>query len=240
MTIRRAALALGLAAALAAARGNELPCGTGAAFGASVRADYAVTASKPPLALAGDGAVVFQRHGGRYTMTSSLQALGLFEAKQHSEGTIGHDGLVPQRFTHRAGNRPPLAVDIDWSARRVTFSPDGGAEPAQPRMQDRLSLLAQLAWLMRASPQAREFDVPVAGNRRVLTYSFVSQGAETIDLPAGRFEAVKFERRASSRDDLLEVWLAPRLCSLPVRVRYRDDRGLVVDQRLRAVRTLSP
>lgn len=240
MVIARATIALGLAMVLAAASAAELSCGAGAAVETSVRADYSVTASRPPLALAGEGAVVFQRRDDRYSMTSSLQALGMFEARQQSDGTIGRDGLVPQSFTHRAGNRPPSAVDFDWGAGLVTFSPGGGREPAQPRMQDRLSLLVQLAWLLRASPAAREFDVPVAGNRSVLTYSFVSPGVESLELPAGRFEAVKFERRASSRDDLLEVWLAPQLCSLPVRVRYRDDRGLVVDQRLRAIRTLSP
>jgi hypothetical protein len=38
----------------------------------------------------------------------------------------------------------------------------------------------------------------------------------------------------------MEVWLAPRLCSLPVRLRFADDKGLVIDQQLRAVHVLAP
>jgi hypothetical protein len=33
---------------------------------------------------------------------------------------------------------------------------------------------------------------------------------------------------------VLEVWLATRLCSLPVQVRFTGDGGLVVEQRLRS------
>jgi hypothetical protein len=35
-------------------------------------------------------------------------------------------------------------------------------------------------------------------------------------------------------DDRIEVWLAPSLCWLPVRIRYSDHKGGVIDHRLRA------
>lgn len=239
-SIARAAALVVLVAMMPAAGAAELSCGSGAPVDISVRLDYAVTASKGPLSLAGDGAVVFRRVGGRYRMTSSLRTLGLFDARQSSEGTIGSDGLVPDAFAHHAGNRPALAVTFDWAAKQVTFRPAGTVEPARPGMQDRLSLLVQLAWLRRSQPLAGEFEMPVASHRRVFAYTFVARGDETLDLPAGRFETVRLERRPESGDDVLDVWLAPQLCSLPVRVRYRDDKGLIVDQRLRGVQVLSP
>jgi hypothetical protein len=240
MRLDRAAAFAALVMMLPGASGTELACGSGASLDSSVRLEYAVTASRSPLSLAGEGAVVFRRSGERYSMTSSVRALGIFEAQQSSEGTVGRDGLVPRSFAHRAGSRPPLAVDFDWAAQRVTFSPSGAVEPAAPRMQDRLSLLVQLSWLLRGNPRAERFELPVAGHRRVFTYTFIARGAEALDLPAGRFETLRFERHPDGGDDLLEVWLAPQLCSLPVRVRFSDDKGLVVDQRLRAARALSP
>jgi len=233
------AVAAGLAILLPAAAAG-FDCGAGAAVEASVQADYAVEASRGPLALVGEGTVSYQRQGDRYRMSSTLRALGLIDVQQHSDGQVGRYGLAPRSFVHRAGQRPPLSVDFDWTAGRVTFHPDGSAEPIRLRTQDRLSLLLQLAWQLRDSPNAAEFELPVAGSRRIATYRFVSRGAETLDLPAGRHETIRFERRPDSRDDLLEVWLAPGLCSLPVRVRFRDERGLIVDQRLRAIRLLPP
>lgn len=74
--------------------------------------------------------------------------------------------------------------------------------------------------------------------RNTSLYRFELRGAETLELPAGRIDAVKLERPADApgndRHDRLEVWLAPALCWLPVRVRYADDRGMTIDQQLKA------
>jgi hypothetical protein len=223
-----------LAALLSAVAGAEPRCGPDAAADASIRLEYAVTATRPPLALSGDGVVTYQRSGDRYRMTSSLRALGLFEARQESEGVVGGRGLVPHRFSHRSGNRPPHTVDFDWQAGRVTFGPSGTSEPIRDRMQDRLSLLLQLSWLHHADSGAGRIEVPVAGRGRSSAYDFVARGAETLDLPGGRFETIRFERTRERGGEVLEVWLATRLCSLPVQVRFTGDGGLVVEQRLRS------
>jgi len=237
--IHCAVLCSALAVALPAASAAQLACGTEAALDAPVRLEYAVTASRSPLMLSGDGAVVYRRNADAYVMESTLKAAGLFEAQQHSAGTVGVEGLVPRSFAHRTGRRPELRVEFDWAEQRVVFS-QGTTAPVRPRMQDRLSLLLQLSWQHRANPSAAEFVLPVAGHRRVSDYLFRARGGESLDLPAGRFETVKFERYPDGSDELLEVWLAPALCSLPVRVRFSDEKGLVVEQRLRAVRLPAP
>jgi hypothetical protein len=239
-TALRSAAFVVLVALLPAASGTELECGASASIDTSVRLEYAVTATRSPLALSGAGVVTYQRSGNRYSMTSSLRALGVFDAQQRSEGVIGGEGLVPHTFSHRSGNRPPLAVDFDWQVGRVTFSPSGTSEPTRHGMQDRLGLLLQLPWLLRADPAASRFELPVASHRRSFTYNFVSRGLETLDLPAGRFETLRFERQPEQGGELLEVWLAPRLCSLPVRVRFTGDSGLVVDQRLTSALPILP
>ena len=233
-----ATLSTGLAAAIPAAAAAELACGENAPLSNSVRLEYAVTASRSVLSLAGDGVFEFRRQGDAYEIESSVTAVGIFEAKQSSAGSVHAGGLVPRRFVLQSSRRPPRSIEFDWTAKRVSFSHTGGVEPTQPQMQDRLSLMMQLAWRQRAEPRASTFAMPVAGPRHVTTYVFKGQGSEAVTVPAGRFDTVKFERHKESSDDEFEVWLAPALCSLPVRLRFRDGRGLVIEQRLSAVRAL--
>jgi hypothetical protein len=229
-----------LVAALPAAGGAELACGAYAPLASPLRLEYGVTATRGPLSLLGEGAVSYQRNGDAYTMESSLQALGVFEAHQRSTGTVGPEGLIPRQFTQRSSRRAPLAVDFDWAAQRVVFGQTGASAPTRPQMQDRLSLLMQLAWRHRTDPRTLTHEVPVAGHRRTSQYVFTARGAEIVSLKAGRFETVKFERRKEGSDESLEVWLAPELCSLPVRLRFTDEKGTVIEQQLRAVRVLAP
>jgi hypothetical protein len=72
----------------------------------------------------------------------------------------------------------------------------------------------------------------------VSTFVFRGGGTESLTVPAGRFDTLRFERVKESGDDEFEVWLAPALCSLPVRLRFTDDKGLVIEQRLRAIHPL--
>jgi len=201
-----------------------------------VRLEYAVTATRSVLSLSGDGAVVFRRQGDEYSMESTLQALGIFEAHQASGGSVRGDGLVPREYSQRSSRRPQRRVSFDWAARRVSFGDGGSIEPTRPQMQDRLSMVLQLAWRHRNEPRLRRVEFPVAGLRHTSDYVFNYQGTETLTVPAGRYETVKFERHKEDGDDALEVWLAPELCSLPVRLRFTDDKGLTVEQQLRALR----
>jgi hypothetical protein len=234
----RAALAAGLAVAVPAAGGAALDCGPGAPLAAPVRLEYAVTATRGVLSLAGDGVFVYRRSGEAYTVELSLNAVGVFEMLQRSAGTVRPEGLAPATFMQQSSRRPPRSIGFDWTARRVTFSQTGQSEPTRPQLQDRLSLVMQLAWRHQGEPRAAGFELPVAGLRHVTSYVFEGRGAEAVNVPAGRFETVKFERQKQAGDDDLEVWLAPALCSLPVRLRFTDDKGLLIEQRLRAVRAL--
>lgn len=237
-TLRSTVLGLGIAAATPAVLGAELACGADAPLAGSFRLQYAVTASRSVLSLAGEGVFEYRRQGDAYEIESSVTAIGIFEARQSSSGSVHADGLVPRRFTLQSSRRPPRSIDFDWAAKRVSFSHTGGSEPTRPQMQDRLSLMMQLAWRQRREPGASSIEMPVAGPRHASSYVFRSHGGEAVTVPAGRFEAFKFERRKDDGDDGLEIWLAPALCSLPVRLRFSDDNGLVIEQRLTAASQL--
>jgi hypothetical protein len=172
--------------------------------------------------------------------------------------------LIPAEFVERSGRRDPRTVRIEGAGGRVSFSANAGEPATAPAgLQDKLSLLLQAGQQLRialdgAAPGASgasgasasaaagahtntaaakaPIDLPVAGARRISTYRLLLRGAETLDLPAGRIETWKLERPRDAEHDGLEAWVAPSLCWLPVRLRFTDERGTVIENRLRAAR----
>lgn len=196
-------------------------------------ATYDVRASRGALALDGAAVIAFKRDGGRYAMSSKMEAIGLF-SEQESRGIVTNGTLRPAHYREARSRRGEASATIDWSAQRVRFS-DGTEVPAPASLQDRLSLLVQLASALRARPTLETMVFEVASAKHVKSYRFKRRGVETLELPGGLVEALRFER-IDDLDDRLDVWLAPSRCSLPVRVRLRDHRGTDIDQRLRELR----
>lgn len=216
------------------------PCDAATPLPPRFRLDYLAQASRGPLSLDGENDLVFDSAHGQYTLRSATRSV-LFTGEQTSRGALKAEGqallLVPARFEERRGRCEPRNVEIDWAGKVVRFSanPDGSAVPV-PRLQDRLSVLVQAGQQLRAQAQPAAVALPVAGARQVSTYRLELRGSESLDLPIGRIDAVKLERPLDAEHDGLELWLAPSLCWLPVRMRFTDDRGQVVQNQLRAAR----
>lgn len=202
---------------------------------ARMRLDYDVTASRGLLAIDGTGVLRFERSGSRYTLSSDLEAVGLYHARQVSSGTIDVNGLRPDEYVETRGSRKPRVTRFDWSAKRVEFP----AAPQTPGsavagMQDRISLVLQLGWRRSRQPDAAGYEMLVAGSRRAAPLRFERGALQTLQLPAGAIEAVALTRPGDDEHDRIEIWYAPAWCGLPVRMRYTDRRGGSIDHRLRA------
>lgn len=196
------------------------------------RFEYDARATRGFLSLSGDSTLTLTRDGDGYTLVSETTAGVWFSARQSSSGRIAEGGVVPANYNERNQSRPQMTTRIDWAGARVSFSATDKIVPTQPQMQDRLSLLLQLGWALRA--KAASYELPVAGVRGASIYHFVARGAEMVETPAGRFQTQKIERPLDADDDRLEVWLAPSLCSLPVKVRFTDHKGMVITNELRS------
>jgi hypothetical protein len=194
---------------------------------------YEAKASRGALAVDGEVALDFKRNGDQYTLTSKMEAVGYF-SEQESRGRVAGATLLPSRYREMRSRRAEASATIDWPAHRVSFS-DGSEAPTRPALQDRLSLLVQLSAALRAKPDADTLVFEVASVKHIGAYRFERRGPETLRLPAGTIETIRFER-VDDQNDRLEVWLAPARCALPVRLRLRDHRGTEVDQRLRELR----
>ena len=209
-------------------------CPGTAAWPPSFRLEYDARATRAFLSLSGASTLILRREADGYSLVSETSAGVWFSARQSSRGQIGTAGVVPAEYAERSGRKPQMATRLDWKDERVTFSATDKVVPTQPQMQDRLSLLLQLGWALRA--KAASFALPVAGVRGASVYQFAARGAETVETPAGRFQTLKLERPLDADDDRLEVWLAPSLCSLPVRVRFTDHKGMVITNELRSAK----
>jgi hypothetical protein len=196
--------------------------------------DFVVHAAKGPFGLSGEYQVRLERVGDEYTLTGETSSL-FYRARQRSSGAWVDGAPTPLDYSEESSTRSALTTHLDWRAGTVTFSASNQAATIAPGMQDRLSLLLQLSLRGRATTAAdAAIDVPVAGVRGTSVYHFAARGSETLDLPIGRQAAVRLEQ-VDSKHDRLEVWLAPSLCWLPVRIRYRDGRGSTIDNQLRAL-----
>ena len=226
-----AALQPGLAAELAAVVGQPR-CSASSPWPAKLKMEYVATAKLGPLSLDGENEVGFTVEQGRYRMHSATRS-SLYRAQQESRGAVEGRALRPQEYTEQRQRRAASTTTIDWAARTVSFSANA-EQPGStsPALQDRLTVLLQLGERLRAGGTGA-IELPVAGARHVSAYRFERRGAESLTLPAGQFETYKLERQNEERDEAIELWLAPSLCWLPVKLRFTDERGLVVENALR-------
>lgn len=230
------ALAALLAGAGAGAQVHGDPaCSAAAPWPPRVHLAFEATAARGPLQLRGESDLTLSLAEGGYDLRTETRSL-LYQARQTSGGRVGRDGLIPMRYVEQVLRREPRAAHFDWTARTVEFSANGAREPLRDLTQDRLSMLLQLGLLARSRPQAGGFEMPVAGVRRIGVYRIEARGEQVLDLPAGRWRTLGFARVTDDDHDAMEVWLAPDLCWLPVRMRFASERGIVVVNELREAR----
>ncbi len=213
-----------------------LICPPSGAWPRYLRLEYDVTATRSVLSVDGTSVLTMERDSDRYRLQLSLDATGIYHAEQRSRGRLEGGTLQPEKFDEQRTRRPALSVAIDWAAKRVSFAANNSSAPTQPRLQDRLSLLMQLTRDLRAQPAADFLEIPVAGRRDISLYRLTRRGAETLALPYGRIEAVRLERPADEDNDRIEAWYAQTVCWMPVRVRYTDRKGGVIDNRLHTMK----
>ncbi len=186
-----------------------------------------------------DGELEWVAHNGRYHLRletllreDSLPALKLV---RRSQGGFDHHGLAPSRFTARQGKRAEVATNFlrrpdelgDADAPLVSFSRVADRIPLPAGVQDELSVLMQLGFLLRANPELLQqggntFEVPVAGTRALETYYFTLLGKVEVRSDLGTLAAWHVRSRPfpDRYSTTIEVWLAPAHNFLPIKARF--------------------
>ena len=177
--------------------------------------------ARGPSAPAGTARLAWRTDGDRYVLDID-GALG----RLHSEGASGDAGIAPRRALEQT-DAGPLVTEFDGDGHRVLFRATGTESPDNVGIQDRASVLMQLAGIGLAEPdQVRDtIDVVVAGARDLRIARFRVMGSEDVATGAGTFATWHLAELAAPGMARLDVWLAPGQGWLPVRLRVEDAAG---------------
>jgi Protein of unknown function (DUF3108) len=177
-----------------------------------------------------------------YTLSMKVSAGFFTVVEQTSRGQITERGLVPVRHTDKRFRRSEQAVHFDPVQKRVIFSNNRPEATWSDGLQDRLSMLVQLAAYWSGQAVTRSGGIQVGNSIELMVSSIDELQPWLWEVQANiedktvsgmlpwRAEWIKVQRRPRRDFDAqLEIWLAPELNYLPVRIRQTDSSG-VTDQ----------
>lgn len=189
----------------------------------------------------GDAQVEWVRSGTRYQVhldvTVGLPIAPLMTRRMSSDGELTPQGLAPRRYDEdtkvafRARRRLTMVFGPD-----VVVLPDGRRHERRPGLQDTASQFVQLTWLFTLQPgllrPGGTVEVPLALPRSVDRWIYDVVAEEPVYTSFGAVEAFHLKPRRVSRPGgelSVEIWFAPRLRYLPVRIRIQQDADTFVD-----------
>jgi len=229
------------AASAASAPGDFQP---GPEWPASTRLDYKLRGNYRGT-VTGRARVEWLRDGRRYQVHLEV-AVGpgfapLISRTMSSEGVLTPQGIQPERFDE--DTRVLLAarrrLTLQFQGQELIF-PNGRREWAPAGAQDAASQFVQLTWLFLTGRETlaagREVRLPLALPRKLYAWRYVVEGEETLDTPMGPLAAWHLRPLVENTGSDLraEVWLAPSLQYLPVRLMIRQDEQTWIDLMLQS------
>jgi hypothetical protein len=162
----------------------------------------------------------------------------LISRRMTSDGELGERGLAPRRYDEatRLPFQQARRATVLFSPEQVTLA-NGSQQEAQPGVQDAASQFVQLTWLFTTQPEllraGNTVTMPLALPRRAGRWIYDVLGQERLRTPVGELETFHLKPRLGERrpgNELsAEVWFAPTLQYLPVRIRIQQDADTFID-----------
>lgn len=195
----------------------------------------------------GNARVQWVRQGARYQVHLDV-AIGpsfapLISRRMTSDGELGEQGLTPQRYDEvtKVAFQQPRRATIHFGADHVTLA-NGSQHPALPDLQDAASQFVQLTWLFTTQPAllrvGNAVTIALALPKRAGQWVYDVLGEERLATPVGELDTFHLKPRLGVRrpgNELsAEIWFAPTLQYLPVRIRIQQDADTYVDLMLDA------
>jgi outer membrane biosynthesis protein TonB len=187
----------------------------------------------------GSARVDWLRQGSRYQVRLESWAGPLFSRQVVSDGELTDAGLLPRRFSGE--QRVLIGRTRRWALQfgpeRITLA-DGREVDRLPGSQDEASQFVHLTWLFTMQPDrlkvGQSIEFPLALNRKLERWTFDVVAQQALELPFGTVDTfhVKPRREASGGDMTAEMWFAPSLQYLPVRIMIRQRQEHWVDLQL--------
>ena len=227
------------AAAAAASAAASSPAGS-FAWPLATRVSYVLTGQWRGE-LSGGAEVEWIRVGERYQVNVDIHAgpsfAPIFTRRMTSQGTLGEGGLVPDRYDEdtQVLMRDRRRVSVGFEAGSVVLA-NGQRRERMAGTQDTASQFIQFTWLFGSAPEklrvGNSFEFPLALPRSLNRWTYDVAGEETLYAPFGPITTFHLKPRRESRNPgewLVEMWFAPELRFLPVRIRIEQEAGASVD-----------
>ena len=203
------------------------------AIPASARLKYEVKGEVKGFPYHVNGDLLWVQDGKTYNARMEISHFLLGSRVQTSTGQLTAHGLEPTRFGDKV--KSEVAAHFDRDKNKVTFSANTPDVPLLPGAQDQLSVFMQLGAMLGAEPlrfpAGTTLPVQAVGPRSAEAWVFTVGASERLVLPGGELSAVRLWRDPlGAYDPKVEIWLAPDVGYLPVRIRLTQSNGDVVDQ----------
>ena len=224
------------------------PSGAPAAPGAPAATAGTDSAAEPPVKLAippsvrllydvngvvtyaytGGSELLWLNQGNGYSARLQITKVGFNLRTWTSKGDLTGQGLAPLRFGDRT--RSEIAAHFQRDKGIVSFSANTPDIALLNGAQDYLSSFFQLAAMLAGEPQryplGSQIAFQVVNARSAEPWAFRVDGPETTPLPDGPKAAIKLTREHDAQyDTKVELWLAPDLSYVPVRIRLSQGNG---------------
>ena len=210
----------------------------------STRLTYTLVGQNQSANLFGHAAVEWRRDGAHYQVQFDIHITPFIDQHMLSDGRIVGDGLSPRRYDESFSM--PLQ---DARVRKIEFGDDdvtlnNGTRVAKlPMTQDGASQFVQFVWMFATHPDLLKpgnvVDIPLALTSSLRRWRYEVVGTETLPMSFGPIDAVHLKpildgpRRANEYP--FEIWVAPSLQYLPVRILVKTNERTYADLSLDAL-----
>lgn len=187
-------------------------------------------------AIDGDAQVEWLREGSRYQVRMSTSIGPVLSRNISSEGVLTEAGLAPRHFDgeQKVLFRAAKRWSLRFGPERIVLA-DGREVATLPGAQDEASQFVQLTWLFSTQPAllkvGQAIEIPLAVTRSLDRWIYDVVAEELLQFPFGSVPTfhVKPRRAARGGDLSAEIWFAPTLQYLPVRILIRQPPDSWID-----------
>lgn len=205
---------------------------------------YSIGARQRGFNLNGDATVTWRQADGKYSVDAESRVALLGKLTEtRSTGAIDNYGLAPVEYYDKRFRKDPSTAAFDRDGKSISFSDGKDTYAIKGGEQDRASISWQLVAVARAAKDkfkaGSEWQFFVIGPHDADPWTFRVVGREKVQAGAaiGEVDAVHVMRAPppGSKDQVLDIWLAPGREWYPVKLRFTDNDRDYVEQTLEKI-----
>ncbi|MDA0237872.1 MAG: DUF3108 domain-containing protein [Proteobacteria bacterium] len=191
----------------------------------------------------GRGIDTLQHDSGSYTLTSQiipkgLASLYLDEIKRKSRGLVSAAGLTPKYFSEEGNKKKGRSeANFDWEKQEVTLVTQDGQQtlPLIAESADQATLPYLFAFKKKLPMKS---SIYITDGRRFKLYQYERRDDDVIKTAIGALKVAHFKKVVDNDiDQQFEFWLSHQHDLLPIKIRFVDKKGNVIESTVQTLTT---